>query len=27
VYPSPKSHIFRQLIKLDQPEEHFTTVG
>jgi len=27
VYPSPKSHVYRQLIELNHTEAHFTTVG
>ena len=27
VYPSPKSHVYRQLIELNNTEAHFTTVG
>ena len=27
VYPSPKSHVYRQLIELNHTEAHFNTVG
>ena len=27
VYPSPKSHVYRQLIELNRTEAHFSTVG
>ena len=27
VYPSPKSHVYRQLIELNHTEAHFSAVG